>query len=147
MSKNRIYKSGHTYNLHGCQQSPRFINRINNCVNEQRKMLIRVLSRINKLCHFLTNFKQSHKYNLHVCQILSLLSKFGPKYNLEFGSCLEYCSTFHFPYYHKCPYGNVKKLLFLGLTTQITPPPPPTPRYSYDFFHFYIYDSRPPALY
>ena len=29
MSKTRIYKSGHTYNLHGCQQSPRFINRIN----------------------------------------------------------------------------------------------------------------------
>ena len=39
MSKTRIYKSGHTYNLHGCQQSPRFINRIN-----------KVCQRINKLC-------------------------------------------------------------------------------------------------
>ena len=79
-------------------------------------MLIRVLSRINKLCHFLTNFKQSHIYNLHVCQILSLISTFGPKNDLEFGSCLEYCSTLHFPYYHKCPFGNVKKSVFLGLS-------------------------------
>ena len=39
MSKTRIYKSGLTYNLHGCQQSPRFINRIN-----------KVCQRINKLC-------------------------------------------------------------------------------------------------
>ena len=90
-----------------------------NCVNEQRKMLIRVLSRINKLCHFLTNFKQSHIYNLHVCQILSLISTFGPKNDLEFGSCLEYCSTLHFPYYHKCPFGNVKKIVvFQDLVNQ-----------------------------
>ena len=109
-------------------------------------MLIRVLSRINKLCHFLTNFKQSHKYNLHVCQILSLLSTFGPKNNLEFGSCLEYCSTFYFPYCHKCSFGNVQKnVVVLGLSPK--PMTPPKPRGTVmTIFHFSIYDSRPPPI-
>ena len=138
MSKTRIYKSGHTYNLHGCQQSPRFINRINKLCQRIAQMLIRVLSRINKLCHFLTNFKQSHKYNLHVCQILSLLSTFGPKNNLEFGSCQEYCSTFYFPYCHKCPFGNVQKnVVVLGLSPK--PMTPPKPRGTVmTIFHFSI---------
>ena len=109
-------------------------------------MLIWVLSRINKLCHFLINFKQSHKYNLSVCQILSLLSTFGPKNNLEFGSCLEYCSTFHFPYYHKCPFGNVKKIVVvLGLSPKPMTPPPPRGT-DMTVFHFSIYDSRPPPI-
>ena len=131
MSKTRINKSGHTYNLHGCQQSPRFINRINKVCQRINKLCQRIAQNVDsglvqnqQTLSFLNKLQTGSLYNLHVCQILSLLSKFGPKYNLEFGSCLEYCSTFHFPYYHKCPYGNVKKFLFLGLSTQITPPPP-----------------------